>query len=256
MEIDSFEHGVPSWVDLGTPDIGAAAEFYSSLFGWTVDDEGPPDAGGYRMCTLRGRAVAGLGPQMNPGPPFWTTYVAVDDVDKTTAAVAEAGGQTLMEPMDVLDAGRMAVFADPSGAAFSVWQARAHAGAGIVNEPGTLSWNELLTTDVEGSKTFYQAVFGWSATTHEGEMPYTEFKLSDRSIAGMMLKPPMMPAEIPPHWGVYFAVEDTDATVAKVIELGGQVLMPATDIEPGRFATVCDPAGAAFNVIAMAEEMS
>ncbi len=255
MEIDSFEHGVPSWIDLGTPDIDAAAEFYANLFGWTVEDEGPPESGGYRMCSLRGRPVAGLGPQMNPGPPFWASYVNVDDVDKTAAAVAEAGGQTFMEPMDILDVGRMAVFADPAGAAFSVWQARAHSGAGIVNEPGTLSWNELLTTDVEGSKTFYEAVFGWSATTHEGEMPYTEFKLNDRSIAGMMAKPPMMPAEIPPFWGVYFAVEDTDATVAKVKELGGQVVVPATDIEPGRFATVGDPAGAVFNVITMAEEM-
>jgi predicted enzyme related to lactoylglutathione lyase len=208
------------------------------------------------MCTLRGRPVAGLGPQVSPGPPFWTTYVTVDDVDATTEAVTGAGGQVIMEPLDVLDAGRMAVFADPAGAAFSVWQAMAHVGAGIVNEPGTLSWNELMTTDVEGAKAFYQAVFGWSAVTHEGEMPYTEFKVNDRSIAGMMAKPPMVPDEVPPHWSVYFAVEDTDATVAKVAELGGQLVMPARDIDPGRFAVVSDPAGATFNVIALADEIS
>jgi predicted enzyme related to lactoylglutathione lyase len=185
---------------------------------------------------------------------MWSTYVTVDDVDATVEAVSGAGGQVLMEPMDVLDVGRMAVFADAAGAAFSAWQAKTHTGAGLVNEAGTLSWNELMTTDVEGAKTFYQAVFGWGSITHEGEMPYTEFKLDDRSIAGMMEKPPMVPAEVPPNWSVYFSVDDTDAAVAKVTELGGSVIMPATDIEPGRFAVLSDPAGAVFNVIATAGE--
>lgn len=252
MEIDGFDHGVPSWVDLGTPDIDAAAEFYAGLFGWTVSEAGPPEAGGYRMCTMRDKPVAGLGPQMNPGPPVWSSYVTVDDADATATAVAAAGGKEIMAPMDVMDVGRMAVFADPAGAVFSVWQARSHAGAGIVNEPGSLSWNELVTVGVESSKSFYQAVFGWDSRTHDGEMAYTEFQLGDRGIAGMMEKPPMMPAEVPPHWGVYFAVADTDATVAKAKELGGSVVMPATDIEPGRFAVLADPSGAVFNVLAMA----
>lgn len=256
METDGFDNGVPSWVDLGTPDIDAAATFYSALFGWSVEEAGGPETGGYRMCTLRGRPVAGLGPQMNPGPPVWATYVTVEDADASAEAVTGAGGQVLMDPMDVLDVGRMAVFADPAGAAFSVWQAKAHHGAGIVNEPGSLSWNELMTTDVEGAKAFYQSVFGWGATTHEGEMNYTEFSLGDRQIGGMIEKPSMVPAEVPPHWSVYFAVEDADAAVAKVKELGGSVMMPPRDIEPGRFAVVSDPAGATFTVIAMAERPS
>lgn len=253
METNGFDHGVPSWADLGTPDIEAAAQFYAGLFGWTVEDEGPPEAGGYRMCTLRGRPVAGLGPQMNPGPPVWATYVTVNDADAAAEAVKAAGGQEVMAPMDVLDVGRMAVFTDQAGAFFSVWQAKAHTGAGIVNEPGSMSWNELVTDDVEGSKAFYNAVFGWGAETHEGDMPYTEWKLGDRSVGGMLPKPPDMPEEAPPYWGVYFAVEDTDAAVAKVSELGGSVVMPPMDIEPGRFAVVADPAGAMFTVIKLAQ---
>lgn len=254
MEKDSYDHGVPSWIDLGTPDIDASATFYSELFGWTVEEETDPDAGGYRMCTMRGRAVAGLGPQMSPGPPFWTTYVTVDDADATAAAVVSAGGQVVMEPMDVLDVGRMAVFSDPVGAFFSVWQPKAHIGAGIVNEPGSLSWNELMTTDVEASKAFYGEVFGWAATTHEGDMPYTEFMIDGNSIAGMMPKPPTVPAEVPPFWGIYFAVADTDGAAAKVTELGGSVMMPPFDIPQGRVAVVADPQGATFNIIGMGEE--
>jgi len=255
METNGFDHGIPSWVDLGSPDIESAAAFYSGLFGWNVEEAGPPESGGYRMAMLRDRPVAGLGPQMNPGPPFWATYVTVADADAIVELVKGAGGQVFMEPMDVLDVGRMAVFADSTGAAFSVWQAKTHVGAGLVNEPGALVWNELMTTDVEGSKSFYQAVFGWDAVTHEGEMPYTEFKLADRTIAGMMEKPPTVPAEVPPHWGVYFAVDDADAAVAKVAELGGSLMMGPTDIEPGRFAVVADPSGATFNVMALSGDM-
>jgi predicted enzyme related to lactoylglutathione lyase len=249
MEVDSYEPGVPSWVDLGTADTAKAAEFYSALFGWTVQ-EGPPEAGGYAIAELRGRPVAGLGPQQNPGPPVWATYVNVDDADKAAAKVAAAGGMTFVEPMDVLDVGRMAVFADPLGAVISVWQAKLHHGAGIVNEPGTLTWNELVTTDTDAAAAFYAEVFGWGAVTHgEGVGAYTEFQLADRSIAGMMLKPAEMPAEVPPYWGVYFAVADTDATAARVTELGGTIMMPPRDMEAGRFAIAVDPTGAMFSVI-------
>lgn len=251
MEMTSYDPGVPSWVDLGTGDPDAAAAFYGGLFGWTCES-GPPEAGGYRMCLLRGLPVAGLGPQMNPGPPVWSTYVTVEDADGTAATVASAGGQVIVPPMDVLDVGRMAVFTDPVGAFFSVWQPRAHKGAALVNEPGTLCWNELMTTDLEASKAFYAAVFGWEAHTHGvGHGEYTEFHVGGRSIAGMMAKPPDMPAEVPPYWGVYFAVADTDAAMAKAIELGGTAITEAMDIEPGRFAVLCDPTGAVFSVIAM-----
>jgi hypothetical protein len=250
MEIDKYEHGVPSWVDLGTADLPAAAAFYSALFGWTVE-AGPPESGGYSIAQLRGRPVAGLGPQMNPGPPVWATYVNVDDADKVIAKVAPAGGTAFMEPMDVMDAGRMAFFSDPQGATIGVWQPNSHKGAGIVNEPGTLTWNELVTSDTDGAAAFYAEIFGWGALTHgEGAGAYTEFQVAGRSIGGMMAKMPEMPAEMPSYWGVYFAVADTDATVKRVGELGGSIMMPPRDIEPGRFAVAVDPTGAVFSVLA------
>jgi uncharacterized protein len=251
MEIETYEHGVPSWVDLGTPDIAKASAFYSALFGWTVQ-QGPPEAGGYSIAELRGRPVAGIGPQQNPGPPVWATYVNVDDADKVVALVAGAGGTVFVAPMDVMDVGRMAVFADPAGAVIGVWQPKSHKGAGIVNEPGTLTWNELMTTDTAAAEAFYGQVFGWGAVTHgEGAGAYTEFQIDGRSIAGMMEKPAEMPAEVPPYWGIYFAVADTDATAKRVGELGGTIMMPPRDIEPGRFAVFFDPTGAMFSVITM-----
>jgi uncharacterized protein len=254
MEVDNYEDGVPSWVDLGTGDIEAAATFYGALFGWEAP-EGPPETGGYRVCTLRGRPVAGLGPQMNPGPPVWTTYVNTTDADAVATRVTANGGQVLAPPFDVMDAGRMAVFADPSGAAISVWQPSSHAGAGIVNEPGTYAWSELVATDVEGALQFYPAVFGWGAEKlpPSGDLQYVEWKLGDRSVGGMLPKPPMIPAEVPAFWGVYFTVEDADATADQVTKLGGQVVNPPMDIEPGRFAVVKDPTGAMFNVMALRE---
>jgi len=253
MEIDKYEHGVPSWVDLGTGDMAAARAFYSGLFGWTVQ-EGPPEAGGYSIAELRGRPVAGLGPQMNPGPPVWATYVNVDDADKVVAKVGAAGGTAFMEPMDVMDVGRMAFFSDPQGATIGVWQPKEHKGAGIVNEPGTLTWNELVTTDTDGAAAFYAEIFGWGSVTHgEGAGAYTEFQVGGRSIAGMMAKSPEMPAEMPSYWGVYFAVADTDATVKQVADLGGSIMMPPRDIEPGRFAIAIDPTGAMFSVLALKE---
>jgi uncharacterized protein len=250
MEVDSYEQGVPSWVDLGTPDAAKAAEFYSALFGWTVQ-QGPPEAGGYAIAELRGRPVAGIGPQQNPGPPVWSTYVNVDDADKAVEKVKDANGTVFLPPMDVLDVGRMSFFADPMGAVIGVWQAKAHKGAGIINEPGTLTWNELVTTDTDEAQRFYEKVFGWGTVTHgEGVGAYTEFQVSGRSIAGMMLKPPEMPEEVPPYWGVYFAVADTDAAAKRIGELGGTLIMPPRDIEPGRFAVAADPTGAMFSVIA------
>lgn len=254
MEVERYEHGVPSWVDLGTSDIQKGAEFYSGLFGWEVE-LGGEEVGGYSMATLRGKFVAGLGPQMNPGPPYWTTYVTVDSADDAVARAKTNGGNVLMEPMDVMDAGRMAVFADPIGAVISVWQPINHIGAQIVNEPNSYSWSELVTTDTAKSKEFYGAVFGWGSETHGegGPMPYTEWKIGDRSVGGMMPKPPMMPAEVPPHWGVYFAVDGTEAAMGKAKELGGQVIMGPMDVEPGTIAVVSDPQGAVFNIITLTE---
>lgn len=252
MEYERYDNGVPSWVDLGSPDQAKAKAFYASLFGWECP-EGPPEAGGYSVCTLRGKTVAGIGPQMNPDfPPFWMTYVNVDSADDTVAKVSSNGGTVFAPPMDVMDVGRMSVFADPMGAVIGLWQPKTHLGAQLANEPGAVCWNELITTDLDASKAFYKAVFGWDAADQgppSGPPAYTEWKLGDRSVGGMMLKQGDMPADMPPNWGVYFAVADTDATVAKVQELGGAVYMGPTDIEPGRFAVLADDGGVVFNVL-------
>jgi predicted enzyme related to lactoylglutathione lyase len=152
-----------------------------------------------------------------------------------------------------MDVGRMGVFADPTGAAISVWEAGIHKGAGIVNEPGAYAWSDLMATDLETALAFYPAVFGWEVAKNPSEGPpqYVEWQVAGRSIAGMMPKPPNIPAEVPAHWGVYFAVADTDAAVGEVTRLGGTVRLPPMDIEPGRLATVADPTGAVFNVMAL-----
>jgi predicted enzyme related to lactoylglutathione lyase len=250
MEFDRYDHGVPSWVDFSSPDLPGSKAFYSALFGWEFQ-EGPPEAGGYSLAMLRDRPVAGVGPQMNPNfPPSWMTYVNVDSADDVAAKVTANGGQVFMPPMDVMDVGRMAMFGDPAGAVFGVWQAGQHKGAGLANEPNTYCWSELMTTDLEGSKRFYEAVFGWGTESHPSPMgEYTEWKLADRSMGGMMAKPADAPAEMPPLWGVYFAVADCDASAAKLKELGGTVAMGPMDIEPGRMAVAFDPQGGNFNIL-------
>jgi hypothetical protein len=190
---------------------------------------------------------------MNPDmPTVWMTYVNVDSADATVAKVEANGGVIFAPPMDVMEAGRMAVFADPVGAVLGIWQPNQHTGAQVANEPGTYCWSELITTDLDASKAFYGAVFGWDAEDQgppAGPPAYTEWKLAGRSVGGMMAKSPDMPAEMPPSWGVYFAVADTDATVAKAQELGASLFMGPTDIEPGRFAVLADNVGAVFSVL-------
>lgn len=257
-EVTKYPAGTPSWVDLGSPDPDASASFYSDLFGWTVEDAGPvEETGGYRMCMLRDKYVAGLGPLMGEGqPPSWTTYVSVDDADKTAARVTEAGGQVLVEPMDVMTAGRMAVFMDSVGAAFSIWQPADHIGAQLVNEPGALCWNELTTRDADTAKSFYSQVFDWTWQGMDlgGGTEYWMFQVAGRASGGLM---PMVgdewPADLPSHWMTYFAVDDADASAARVTELGGIVMVPPTDIPPGRFSVVNDPHGAVFTILKLTQ---
>jgi predicted enzyme related to lactoylglutathione lyase len=253
VERDGYAPGTPSWVDLGTSDVDASVAFYGALFGWEAPPA-MPETGGYRIFHLRGRSVAGVGPRMDPNaPPWWTTYVSVESADETVARVQAAGGSVLVPPMDVLDVGRMAVCADTVGAVFALWQPRAHKGAGLCNEPGTFCWNELACRDVETARRFYAAVFGWGGEPHPmGETSYTELTLDGNVVAGMIGMTDQWPAGVPSHWMVYFAVEDCDAAAARVVELGGTVSVPPTDIPPGRFAVVADPQGAMFSVIAMA----
>jgi uncharacterized protein len=243
-----FAPGTPGWVDLASPDAAAARDFYGKLFGWEAQ-VGGPEVGEYTMFTKNGKVVAGGMSTMSPEqPPAWSTYVITADADATTQKVRDAGGQVIMEPMDVMDAGRLAVFTDTEGAFIGVWQPKEHKGAELVNETGSFGWNELESRNIDAAKAFYPKVFGWEADTHDmpGGMSYTEWKLNGKSIGGAMDVTNMMPAEVPPHWMVYFMVEDADEGVAKVLELGGKQISPPMDIEPGRFAIVLDPQGAVF----------
>lgn len=248
-EVKEHPAGAPCWVDVSSSDIEASRRFYGSLFGWeTQTVEG---GGGYTMCTLRGSYVAGIGPLMDPGqPPAWATYVSVDDVEAALGRVDEAGGKVLAGPMDVMAAGRMAVVADRSGAAVSLWQAGEHPGAGLVNEAGTLCWNELSTPDPDGAVAFYGPVFGWGARSSPmGEVSYTEWQLGERSVAGMM--PSRAGDGVPPHWLVYFGADDCDAATATAETLGAAVRVPATDFPGGRFSVLADPLGAGFGLLRM-----
>ena len=257
----SYTPGTPSWVDLGTPDLEGATAFYTALFGWEAHVAPEEEAGGYTMFTSGGRNVAGLGPLMSDEQPSaWSTYVTVADADATFQAALAAGATGIVPPMDVLDVGRMAIFLDPTGAAISVWQPRSHIGAELVNEPVSLCWNELATRDPAASAAFYSHLFEWDLRTDTfptpdgGEMTYTEIKLGEDSVAGMMEMDESFPAEVPSHWAAYFAVEDADAIVERAVELGGTVIAPAMDIPPGRMAVIADPFGAVFQIMALNEE--
>ncbi len=242
-EMSRYEHGVPSWVDMGTPDLSAGLRFYSELFGWEGQDMGE-DAGHYTIVTKVGKQVAALSPAQDPGPPRWTTYVNVDDVDAVAKSAESAGGAVVVAPMDVMSAGRMAIFKDTTGAVIAAWQPRDHIGAELVNDAGAFVWSELATADVAKSKAFYSEVFGWE---WGGADEYAEAKVGGRTIAGVMSRRPDMPAEVPDSWLVYFGTNDVDADAKKAADLGATVIVDPTDIPgTGRFAVLIDPQGAAF----------
>lgn len=236
--------GTPIWVDLMTGDLDGGRRFYQELFGWTSDEPAPPEYGGYAMFRHEGKIVAGSGPVMEGGHPAWNTYVHTADAAATAAKVREAGGEVIAEPMQVMDAGTLAVFRDPTGAFISVWQPGTHGGSEKFNEPVSLGWNELNTRDVEAAKAFYGKVFGWG---NKGD-DYVEWQLGDKSIAGGMdLNKLPLPESVPSHWLVYFTVADVDASAARVTELGGTINMPPMDIpNMGRFGVFTDPQGAVF----------
>lgn len=252
-----YPPGTPSWVELSSPDAEASSAFYAGLFDWGTT-EPATDTGGYRRFQHQGKDVAGLMPHMQEGQPTaWVTYIAVADADETARTVTENGGGEIVEPMDVLDLGRFGVFSDPSGAAFGVWQAKSFAGAELVNEPNSLCWNECLTRDAERNKPFYSAVFGWNAGRPQFEgapESYTVWERGDgQAVGGMMqMSEPWFPPDVPPHWGVCFAVGDADATVAEARELGATITNEPMDMPIGRFAGITDPQGASFTVMQMA----
>jgi predicted enzyme related to lactoylglutathione lyase len=242
--------GVPCWVDLAVPDPDAVQAFYERVLGWTFEGTGE-EYGGYRIATVRGQAVAGLGPSPDGAPSAWTLHLATEDADKTAAEVTAAGGTVLLPPGDVGPLGRMSIAADPSGAAFGIWQAGTHIGAGLVNEPGGLTWEDLRSTGAAAAQDFYRTVFGYrfDAVPMAGE-EYRTFALPDEEfpLGGMG---PMMgsPEGTPSHWLVYFGTAGTDVAVAAATATGGAVVVPAFDSPFGRLAVLADPAGASFAVI-------
>jgi len=240
---------VPNWVDFSTNDIPAAIEFYSRLLGWQEQDLGP-DAGGYRFFMKGEKVAAGIGPNQDPSMPnHWNVYIGTADADAVAAKVAGAGGTVVVPPFDVMGQGRMGVFQDPTGAFLSVWQPVLMGGFEVSNEPSSFDWAELQARDLPKAKPFYQAVFGWGVKETNDGMPYTEWQLDGHSIAGAMEMPEMVPAEVPSYWLAYFRVAGLDAAVARVPELGGQVLSPAMDFPGGRFAIVMDSQGGTLGLV-------
>ncbi len=245
-EKTSYQPGEPIWVDLVTSDLDATIAFYGSLFGWTCE-RGPAEFGGYSNFSKDGKKVAGVMPQMEAGMPLvWTTYVATDDADKTTALVTEAGGAVFAPPMDVGDLGRMAVFGAPDGAAFGVWQAGAHLGSELVDVEGTPAWIELSTRDQAAATPFYATVFGWTARETPG---YTEYQVGGESVAGCVDMPDMVPAEVPSYWMPYFAAQDPAAKAQEAAGLGATVLVPFMEMDQVAFSVVQDPHGSTFGLL-------
>jgi uncharacterized protein len=268
-ERDGYPAGVPCWIDTSQPDPDDAAAFYSRLFGWDIENVMPEGSEGvYLIGRIRGGDVAAISAQMPDAsaPAAWNTYICVDSVDETARKVNDAGGRLVAEPMDVMDAGRMAVAADPEGAVFSLWQPGQHKGAKVVNEHGSLNFNTLSTRDPERAKAFYRAVFGWTTLslgggaemwTLPGYGDHLE-ELNPGMRAGMAemgapkgfedVVAALMPStdEQPAHWSVTFAVDDADAAAARAGELGGKVVVPPFDAPWVRSAVIADPAGATF----------
>ncbi|MBL1101370.1 VOC family protein [Streptomyces coffeae] len=253
-EVTSYQPGTPCWIDLMVPDQQAALDFYSGLFGWS-GEVGPPETGGYALCTLKDKPVAGIMTAQSmgeepPPPTVWTTYFSSADAQATSEAISRAGGTVLLPVMDVMDLGRMLVAADPTGAVFGVWQPLGFAGAGLVNEPGALIWNELNTRDREAASAFYAEAMGVQTTPMEGADGYFALSVDGRTVGGLAPLGEEAPTDTPSHWMVYFSVEQVDRTVAKLSAEGGAVLQPPFDMVAGRMSVVRDPQGAAFAVIA------
>jgi uncharacterized protein len=254
---EPFAPGTPCWADVMVDDLDRARDFYGSLFGWTFEDL-PPEAGGYVMARKDGHVVAGAMAK-NPDDPgqvtAWTVYLATDDVDAAAERARAAGGVFFLEPMDVLQVGRIAVGADPAGAAYGLWQSREHTGTDLVDEPGALCWAESMSRSYEVSKAFYSDVFGYRLQEiGEGGFRYSVATLDgDTPVGGIGAIPEAAPADVPSHWMAYFAVADADAAADRVAALGGSVMQPPFDTPYGRMALVAGPQGETFSVMQLPE---
>ncbi|MFD0275665.1 VOC family protein [Kitasatospora sp. NPDC127111] len=244
-----YREGVPCWVELAAgPDRRRARRFYGGLFGWEfVDLDGPP---GYTVATLRGAQVAGLAPGPGDDEQAWLTYLAVEDADRASLAVRQAGGRIVREPAEVAGLGRGALAVDPTGAVVGLWQARLNPGAGLVNEPGTFTWNEQLSPDPDGARSFYRQAFGYDYARPAGD--YTVFRAGGLPAGGIGGNPGVDPEGPAALWAVYFGAADTDRTVELAVELGGSVLDGPEPTPFGRVAVVRDDGGAVFTLIAAA----
>lgn len=256
-KVEATHPGAPIWLDLNTTDLEKAKAFYGALFGWELTDTGE-EFGHYNIATLNGASIAGVmlkAPEMGEMPDSWTTYLAVDDADATAEAATAANGTVMFEPMAVGPLGTMAIIADPTGAAFGIWQPQEHHGYEIWGEHGAPAWHELMTLDFDAASAFYSSVFGVSVNTSESEVGprYATFTIEGDDKAGLMDANGLMPEGVPSNWVVYFGVNDTDAAIEVALANGGSVLAPAADIDWGRFALLADPHGAAFAIISVGD---
>ena len=257
---ETAPHGAPCWTDLMTSDVAAATDFYTQLFGWTADEPNA-ELGNYFTFYRDGVRVAG-GYSKMPGtegmPDVWSVYLDTDDAEKTVATAAAEGGHVIAPAMQVMDFGTMAVVADPGGAAIGMWQPGSHTGFGVLLEDRSPSWFELHTRDYETVIAFYQNVFGWETHTMSDtpELRYTVMKNPDGEgdLAGIMDASAFLPPGVS-YWTVYFGTADADATLAKVVELGGTIVRPAEDTPYGRLAVAADSTGAKFSLLAPNDQM-
>ena len=247
-KVTSHPPGAFCWIELMAADATGARDFYSKLFNWSVNEIPMGEMGTYYIFQKDGADSAAMferTPDMAGVPPFWMSYVSVEDADASTGKAKSLGAEVHKAPFDVFDSGRMAVLADPQGAAFAIWQPKSTPGIGVRDEAGTLCWNELQARDLDAGKKFYPALFGW---TMKDSPEYTEWHLGEQAIGGMIES--KAPPQVPPFWLPYFAVDDCDAAVAKAESLGGRTFAPAFDVpNVGRMAVLGDPQGAHFAVI-------
>lgn len=244
-KVGSHAPGTPCWIDLGTTDAEGARAFYGKLFGWTFEDSGP-EFGHYNICLKDGAPVAGIMQSQNPEQPVaWSIYLATPDIEETAASVPDAGGQVIVAPMKVGSLGSMMFALDPGGAAIGAWQPDEFPGVQRMGENGTPVWYEAMSKDYEKSLDFYHDVFGWDVHTMSDtpEFRYSTLGKDDAAKAGIQDASAM---DVPAAWTVYLACDDVDATVAKLLELGGAEIMPLQDTPYGRMGTYADPAGAVF----------
>lgn len=253
-EFTRHEPGTLSWTDLSTSDLVAAIALYTDLFGWDVDKEDLPGGGVYAMFRLRGKDVAAASTQREEEkgvPPHWNVYVTVENAEQAAKQAETAGGTIVAPVFDVMEFGRMAVIADPTGAMFCVWEPKTNIGAQLLNEAGALSWAEVSTTDMGKAGAFYAELFGYELTPFGPEGTYTVFKKGERQVAGMM----NATSGMPPSWGIYFDSVDVDTVFKKVMAAGGQAFLEPQDMpEVGRIAILADPQGAAFGVIKASQD--